>query len=87
MKMKKGDLVTISAKGRRLRKYYGPTGEYLYPTDEYTIGVVVNGDPPHYFVTVRWSHGIQDLHRREELKFAKHPKRASSKRKVKDGNL
>jgi len=87
--MKVGDLVTISAKGRRLRDRYGKDGSYLYPEDEYTVGIVVSApkNSPKYAVTVQWSNGEKRWMIREVLKHAKHPKRPSSKRKAKDGNL
>jgi len=86
--MKVGDLVTISAKGRRLRDR-SRYGYYLYPEDEYTVGIVVSApkNSPKYAVTVQWSNGEKKWMLREVLKHAKHPKRPSSKRKVKDGNL
>lgn len=83
--MKVGDLVTLSAKGRRL-KGGGMCGSLpYYSEEEYGIGIVVSMsyDSP----TVHWTSGTVRWMPREYLKYAKHPKRPSSKRKVKDGNL
>ena len=82
--MKVGDLVSISAKGRRGWLGRGRSDE------GYTYGIVV--DTPllngaQVEVVVQWINGRRVSMLREDLKYAKHPKRPSSKRKVKNGNL
>ena len=83
--MKVGDLVTLSAKGRRLKGGGMCGSRRYYSEEEYGMGIVVDmsfGSP-----TVQWTSGKVRWMPREYLKYAKHPKRPSSKRKVKDGNL
>ena len=82
--MKVGDLVTLSAKGRRIKDGDGYGNPY-YPEEKYGMGVVV--DISYNLPVVQWTSGERCWMPREYIKYAKHPKRPSSKRKVKNGNL
>ena len=80
--MKVGDLVSISAKYRRRG--------YSRDNEGYTYGIVIAAPLVHGAqarVVVQWMNGLRRSMLREDLKYAKHPKRPSSKRKVKNGNL
>ena len=82
--MKVGDLVTLSAKGRRIKVGNG-SGIPYYPEEKYGMGVVVDND--YDIAVVQWTSGERRWMPREYIKYAKHPNRPSSKRKVKNGNL
>jgi hypothetical protein len=81
--MKVGDLVSISAKYRR--RWYSRDNPMTYTYGIVIAAPLLNGAQVR--VVVQWINGERVSMLREDLKYAKHPKRPSSKRKVKNGNL
>ena len=66
--MKVGDLVTLSAKGRRL-KSASRTGKPCYPEEKYGMGVVV--DVSYDLPVVQWTSGVRCRMDRPYIKYAR----------------
>jgi hypothetical protein len=69
--MKVGDLVTLSAKGRRLKDSEYGSGNPYYPEEKYGMGVVVC--ITHDLPVVQWTSGERCWMPREYIKYAKLP--------------
>ena len=68
--MKVGDLVTLSAKGRRIKDGDGDGMPY-YPEEKYGMGVVVDNN--YNLPLVQWTSGERCWIPREYVKYAKLP--------------